>query len=176
MSQLKVNSIVPVGGLPSGSNGGIIQVVQTVKTDAFSQSSLGRDTMTAIVLSQAITPSSNSNKILVRVDLTVGCSADVGIYLNLFRGSTQICRGDANGSQQRVSSFAATRNNDSHGYCGITFLDSPATTSSTTYGVKLSSAGFAAVNVYLNRVDNDLTDQSQLARGTSTITLMEVTT
>ena len=39
MSQLKVNSIVPAGGLPSGSNGGIIQVKQTLKTDAFSMNS-----------------------------------------------------------------------------------------------------------------------------------------
>ena len=32
MSQLKVNSIVPVGGLPSGATGGgIIQTVQTIK-------------------------------------------------------------------------------------------------------------------------------------------------
>tara|TARA_Y100001937_G_C7106678_1_gene325393 strand:- start:280 stop:807 length:528 start_codon:yes stop_codon:yes gene_type:complete len=175
MSQLKVNSIVPVGGLPSGSNGGIIQVVQTVKTDTFSQSNLAKDTMTAIVLSQAITPSSNANKILVRVDLTVGCSADVGIYLNLFRDSTQICRGDANGVQQRVSSFGATRNADSHGYTGITFLDSPSTTSSVTYGVKLSNAAFSSASVYLNRTDSDQ-NQSQIARGTSVITLMEVTT
>jgi len=174
MSQIKVNSIVPVGGLPSGANGGIIQVVQTVKSDAFSHSNLAKDTQTATVLSQAITPSSNSSKILVMVDLTVGCSADVGIYLNLFRGSTQICRGDANGSQQRISSFGATRNGDSHGYCGIRFLDSPATTSATTYGVKLSNAAFVSASVYLNRVHNDDNSQSQLARGTSIITLMEV--
>ena len=37
MSQIKVNSIVPAGGLPSGATaGGIIQVVQSVKTDDFS--------------------------------------------------------------------------------------------------------------------------------------------
>ena len=30
MSQLKVNSIVPAGGLPSGSNGGIIKVKQAL--------------------------------------------------------------------------------------------------------------------------------------------------
>ena len=29
MSQLKVNSIVPVGGLPSGANGGIIMMLNT---------------------------------------------------------------------------------------------------------------------------------------------------
>ena len=34
MSQLKVNSIVPVGGLPAGATGGgIIQTVTLTKTD-----------------------------------------------------------------------------------------------------------------------------------------------
>ena len=37
MSQLKVNSIVPAGGLPSGATGGgIIQIVQTKKSDTAS--------------------------------------------------------------------------------------------------------------------------------------------
>ena len=38
MSQIKVNSIVPVGGLPSGSSGGIIQSKSTIKTDVMSSS------------------------------------------------------------------------------------------------------------------------------------------
>ena len=48
MSQLKVNSIIPVAGIPSGGAGGIIQMKQTVKTDAFSHTSLDKETMTAI--------------------------------------------------------------------------------------------------------------------------------
>ena len=57
MSQLKVNSIVPVGGLPSGANGGIIQVVQSVKTDTASHSvSVGG--ISGDVMSATITPSS----------------------------------------------------------------------------------------------------------------------
>ena len=43
MSQIKVNSIIPAGGLPAGSNGGIIQVKQTVKTDTFSSTTTGSD-------------------------------------------------------------------------------------------------------------------------------------
>ena len=33
MSTLKVNSIIPVAGVPTGGGGGIIQVKQTVKKD-----------------------------------------------------------------------------------------------------------------------------------------------
>ena len=39
MSQIKVNSIIPVAGVPTGGGGGIIQVKQTLKTDAFSMNS-----------------------------------------------------------------------------------------------------------------------------------------
>ena len=33
MSTLKVNSIIPVAGVPTGGGGGIVQVKQTVKSD-----------------------------------------------------------------------------------------------------------------------------------------------
>ena len=33
MSTLKVNSIIPTGGVPTGGGGGIVQVKQDVKTD-----------------------------------------------------------------------------------------------------------------------------------------------
>ncbi|BCV08527.1 MAG: hypothetical protein CM15mL8_070 [Caudoviricetes sp.] len=55
MSQLKVNSIVPVGGLPSGASGGIIQVVQTVKTDTMSTSGTGGSYQDITGLSVTIT-------------------------------------------------------------------------------------------------------------------------
>jgi hypothetical protein len=38
MSQLKVNSIIPVGGLSGGATGGIIQSKSTIKTDVMSSS------------------------------------------------------------------------------------------------------------------------------------------
>ena len=44
MSQLKVNSIIPVGGVPSGGAGGIIQCVQTFKVDGTSQAGGGTTT------------------------------------------------------------------------------------------------------------------------------------
>ena len=65
MRQLKVNSIVPVGGLPSGSNGGIIQVKQTIKKEVFTTAqAVSRGYTDLTGLNVAITPSSNSNKIL----------------------------------------------------------------------------------------------------------------
>ena len=69
MSQLKVNSIVPVGGLPSGATaGGVIQTVTASTTTQVSQSYSSEGTITTTItdtgLSASITPSSNSSKIL----------------------------------------------------------------------------------------------------------------
>ena len=65
MSQLKVNSIIPVGGVPTGGGGGITQVKQTVKKDVFS-ASLATGNVSADItgLSVTITPTSSTNKIL----------------------------------------------------------------------------------------------------------------
>ena len=66
MSQLKVNSIVPAGGLPSGSNGGIIQVNQALVNTTVSASCGSASTFTDISgMEVTITPSSSSNKILL---------------------------------------------------------------------------------------------------------------
>ena len=61
MSQLKVDSIIPRGGLPSGSQGGIIQIQHTLfKT----HSSFSADGLHDVGLSCTITPQSSSNHIL----------------------------------------------------------------------------------------------------------------
>ena len=64
MSQIKVNSIIPVSGVPAGSSGGgIVQVVSTRKTNRFTTSS---NSFTDIDdFEVTITPFSTSNKILI---------------------------------------------------------------------------------------------------------------
>ena len=63
MSQLKVNSIIPVSGVPTGaSGGGIVQVVHTFKSDRFTTSSTSFVDITNFEVT--ITPLSNSNKTL----------------------------------------------------------------------------------------------------------------
>jgi len=175
MSQLKVNSIVPVNGLPSGSNGGIIQTVQTVKTDTESLSvSSGGISSLLSGLQPSITPSSNSSKILVLVSLTTATSGG-GMMLSLFRGSTQIFLADSDGSRQRVSTGQTYENAHQLGNIHITFLDSPATTSAVTYGLKLSHQSGSSHTMYVNR-DHNNDNNSARGRGASSITLMEVTT
>ena len=62
MSQLKVDSIVPRGGLPSGASGGITQTVQAFKDDEFSFTTTGANSYVDLTgLSVTITPQSNNN-------------------------------------------------------------------------------------------------------------------
>ena len=90
MSQLKVNSIVPTGGLPSGANGGIIQIVHAETTSQVS------DTSGSFVdsgITATITPSSNSSKILVVASMQwfiFRNATETSGSFKLLRGSTTI--------------------------------------------------------------------------------------
>ncbi len=180
MSQLKVNSIVPVGGLPSGANGGIIQVVQTYKTDTFSASiGQGAETSDVTGLTATITPSSNSSKILILLDLNMGLgnsSTGNRIAATLYKGGSKLdaSTGDTSGSTARVTAMGATSNNEKSDGINSCFLDSPATTSATTYSVRLRHGRGATCNVYINRPDT-MYDFDYGHKCASSITLMEVT-
>ena len=92
MSQLKVNSIVPTGGLPSGAtSGGIIQIVETVKTDDFSAAISTGNYTEVTGLNVTITPSTNSSKIILHAVLnwcTNGNEVHCGFEIR--NGSTRL--------------------------------------------------------------------------------------
>ena len=173
MSQIKVDSIIPRGGLASGSSGGIIQVRSVTKTDTFQTTSSSFTDITG--LSVSITPQSSSNKILILVHLTGdGRSTQARANFRLMRGSTAICIGDAAGNRPR-STFGIYRPNDDHtpGNASLTFLDSPATTSSLTYKMQTENGNATGDNVSVNRAYSWSNNQAHPAT-TSTITVMEV--
>ena len=156
MSQIKVDSIVPSGGLPSGSSGGIIQVKQLTKTDGFATTSTSYVDITGMSLS--ITPRSSSNKILVRVCMTIG-SGQTGAdnKIRVLRGSTNILTSD-----YLVRNDESTSGGKEH---TIEVLDSPSSSSEVTYKIQ----GLAETNeIFVNR------NGSSDVTGQSTITLMEV--
>tara|TARA_B100000963_G_C22330682_1_gene538504 strand:+ start:77 stop:610 length:534 start_codon:yes stop_codon:yes gene_type:complete len=100
MSQLKVNSIVPVTGLPSGSNGGIIQVVNShLKTR---QSISASTSFQSTGLSASITPSSSTSKILVIVNgvysVNNGTTTQYMSKFKLYNGSNEITDANSTGS------------------------------------------------------------------------------
>tara|TARA_R100000388_G_C7163228_1_gene120280 strand:+ start:30 stop:554 length:525 start_codon:yes stop_codon:yes gene_type:complete len=174
MSQLKVNSIIPVGGLPSGANGGIIQVVNTIKTSVFTTSQSDGQETEVTGLNATITPSSNANKILVSVVLNSGNhSTTYGFFIK--RGSTTLTgfTGDADGNRKRVSApTGIPQDSNQMTSCSLIGLDSPATTSAITYKVFVKSDGGT---FRLNRSESDQNNNTG-TRAVSSITLMEVTT
>ena len=176
MSQLKVNSIVPSGGLPSGANGGIIQVVSTVLTSAasFNVGNGATDNLTG--LSASITPSSSSNKILIIYHIQYDTSASNGKGgFRIKRGSTFIGDADSDGANRYEcnAGFSANADQDQSMMCSSnSFLDSPSTTSATTYQMCMLGGG-TTLDVFINRSrfdGNDIDDP----RVTSSLILMEV--
>ena len=148
MSELRTNRIVPRDGLPSGSSGGIIQIKQTVKTDAFTTSTTG-DTLDVTGATVTITPTRSDSKIFVMVSGYYGNdNNDSFAHLFLARsigGGTvdnTIAIGDARGSTTRATMSAALRSGGGSSdnvsrYFGCQFLDSPSTTSSVEYKLRI---------------------------------------
>jgi len=172
-TDMLATSAVTNAKIASGNGGQILQVKQTVKTDTFSTTSTSFADVTG--LSVAITPSSTSSKILVIYDVKASCG-NIQIAFALLRDSTQIYLGDAAGSNRirAASTIGSTGTGTSEarnpqGTVAV-FLDSPATTSETTYKIQ------AQVNQgtgYVNRSEDDA-DQVYRARVPSSITVMEV--
>ena len=164
---------VPASGMPTGS---VIQTVQTVKTDTFSAQPGPNTWVDVTGLSVSITPTSVTNKILVFIDIAVGSSTQStgAAVVRLVRGSTPIYLGDAAGSRALgINSFVyiASPEYTIVRYSGV-FLDSPATTSSTTYKYQISgeSTGYT---VYVNRTSYDA-NRWEDPRVASSITVQEI--
>ena len=127
MSELRTNRIVPRDGLPSGSAGGIIQVVfsplATGSTVTVNSSSF------VDVMSASITPTRSDSKILVQVTSspkTNGSSSNFQFGAQIQRGSTTIMYD--NEYLQMNNGYAPNSFNGAY-----TVLDSPASTSAVTY-------------------------------------------
>jgi hypothetical protein len=151
----------------------VLQVVSVAKTDTFTTSSASLVDITG--LAATITPSSASSLVLVTLHIYGGANATgggVSGHIALFRGATQIGLGDAAGNRSRVfSSNPAQGNTQDLKFLGGTFLDTPNTTSATTYKTQTQSGG--AFIVTINREGNDA-DSAATPRTISTITLMEI--
>jgi hypothetical protein len=160
-----------------GSVGGVLQVVSTTKTDPLFASISAANVATITGLSATITPRSSANRILVMVNVhatnSVAATGE-SFGLILKRGATAIGLGDAASSRTQVSAGAHAAF-DAHSYnnASFTFLDSPATTSATTYSLEI----FNGTSVTRQMIVNAVTNTNNLAwnsRQASTITLMEV--
>jgi hypothetical protein len=152
--------------LPTGS---VLQVVSATKTDTFSTATTG-SFVDVTGLSVSITPSTATNKILVFYNIS-GTNNNNQAWFSLFRGATQISVGIAAGSRLQVSGGNFYDGNvSSLAQWGSTFLDSPATTSATTYKLAVRSG---SATTFVNR-SNSYSDTTDHGTAVSTITVMEI--
>jgi hypothetical protein len=149
---LTVSSGAPAWVTPAGG-GKILQVVQATTTTSASSTSTSAYVDTNLTAS--ITPSSASSKVLVLVTQSIeGYRAgnDVTAYLNLVRGSTVIFNtGDVGTIYMGQGSGTETVWG---GNQPITYLDSPATTASTTYKTRMKIGGGTVYSQFNNNISS----------------------
>ena len=172
-SELRVDKIIPVDGVPTGGGGGIIQIKTALKTDAFSTSSTSFTDITG--LSVTLTPKFSTSKFFISFDVHVGHNTATQHTVQLVRqvsGSDTIINPVA--YNQGTSIQFSTYNNDV-AYLGwdrehVTYqcMDSPGTTSAVNYRLRtyIYSASYIQ---YVNRCHN-----SSNNTGSSTLTVMEI--
>jgi len=167
MSTLAVNTIqaetgstvtVASGHSLDASNGISLpagHVVQVKSMSTNSDNSFTSSTYTDTVLTLSITPTSASNKILVMMDVEITVQGDTNFNLRLMRDSTAIFT-----ALSGAGNFGSG-NQHGHGY-SASYLDSPSTTSATTYTFQVAELSGGTIRI---------TGES----GGGTVTLMEVT-
>ena len=135
------------------SAGKVLQVINgTSTTETIKTGSSTSDTG----LTASITPASSSNKVLAFAHVQgVGKNGDGYVVLKLVRDSTDLATFEQRGGDTNTS------NTNKIGGCSITYLDSPSSTSATTYKVTVTGNG----NSYAQVGDSN---------PTHTITLMEI--
>ena len=152
-SKLRVDSILPVDGAPTSGGGGIVQVIQTIKKDQFETSqSVGSGYADITGLSATITPKFNTSKIMVEAHIYNSNNNAVNFF-RVLRGSTFI--------EQPSGTSSGGANYNAHGFsyfdhqyqdtCVIKILDSPATTSATTYKIQTAcTSNVVTINQFFN--------------------------
>ena len=165
------------GTLPTGNGGtgatsfapGKVLQVQSLFTDN-QQTTTSTSFVDVTGMSQNITPSSSSSKVLVNVCFYAAAIPSSKPFFRLMRDSTNI----ATISQDSITSTFAVSNpqspdtdRDGESF-GFTFLDSPSSSSSITYKLTMAT-GNSSYTAYFGRRDiNTNTNQG------ASITLMEI--
>jgi hypothetical protein len=151
------------------TTGGILQVESVSKTNTYTMTSTTFTDVTG--LSVTITPTSATSKIFVMAVVSgTGATSGTNFFGRLMRNSTAINIGTAAGT--RIQTSVASRDQEMMTVMPIMFLDSPATTSATTYKIQVRSQT-TGQTVFVNRTVTDA-DATTVPRGVSTITVFEV--
>ena len=164
-----VDGTVTSSDLGTGVGGKILQVQSTTKTNTWSGTTGSWQDITGFSVS--ITPSSTSSKVLVNVHIN-GSNSDLAAF-RLMRDATPIGIGDSGGGSRQQGTIGAMsfpRDGNRCFAASMMFLDSPSTTSATTYKIQGITEGST---FFVNRSPND-GDSKGRGRLASSITVIEV--
>ena len=162
MGATGVQATISRANMPAGT---VLQVVSTTKTSSFSTTSTSFVDVTG--LSVSITPTSATSKILIFCTLPIGHTSYRTATANLVRNSTAICQPTPSQTYSGTKN-AYILNGETTSSADFHFLDSPATTSSTTYKVQVCTNVGDGTLVVGNRIIYDDMNSP------STITVMEI--
>ena len=155
--------------------GCVLQVVFASKTDISSGFSTLAWSDTG--LEASITPTSTSSKILIQAKPCLSWEqGTTKMAAAIFKGSESdpLLRADAAGNRLRAhQGFYINTDSYIPIALALDYLDSPNTTSATTYKIRVSALDNTG-SVYMNRGSDSDSDATNVARMVSTITLMEI--
>ena len=138
-SELRVDRIIPVNGVPTGGGGGVIQVVE-VTSDTRTDFSSTASSWTATGFSASITPTRSDSKILVMVSTSIYLDTDDNTGgMTVYRNGTVNLGGDTDKGLRPFYMYYGGSTHDFQYPVYMQHLDSPATTSSTSYEVYYKS-------------------------------------
>ena len=160
------NTITVGSGQTLYAPGHVLQVVSSTRDTAYSTTSTSY--VSPDGLSVSITPSSTSSKILVMFQGKGGSATGNGLNLRLERDGTGINLASGQTYGQQVNIPVSPDQNRHYHSADLTYLDSPASTSSITYRLALASSNGGQVTLNTRQLI------SSTNLGTSTITVMEI--
>ena len=175
MSELRTNRIVPRDGLPSGSSGGIIQIVHTNTSSHTYNNNTTYADITGVTAT--ITPTRSDSKILIQCSLAISKEANHSFLGRVVRNGSAISGSggvaeSGHGNQDDGTWWLVRTTVHCANPLMVSYLDSPSSTSAVTYkaqGKSSASSKYYAINRTVNSEDN-----IYASPGFSSITLMEV--
>ena len=194
MSEVKVNKVSPSSGtaftlgdsgdtftVPSGATivnsgtatgfggGKIGQVLQATKVD---KSTYATQTFADIPdMTIDITPTATSSKILVLSDVTISHTSGYSNNIRLVRDSTAIYLGTPDSNRPAVTKQTSMYQDNIVYSMSFNYLDSPSTTSATTYKIQWMPENLATAVIGSSVADGDVV---YVGRAANSITVMEV--
>ena len=160
-------------GATSFAPGKVLQVVQGSTDSVISQTGNGGTRYDVTGLSASITPSATSSKVLVTTQVHFNNASSENWKGYIVRGSTDIGVSTASSSSTATFPLGTMANTNNYwlSTSSATVLDSPNTTSATTYKVGYEVLSGSTFTLFINKASRNTSTDVAV---TSFLTLMEI--